>query len=151
MATEIERIREAIYRLSFIHGRCTPYSSPFVDGREKKLQKVLIDVALGLWCRHFPENPLPKDPRYRLLSGAHGEAPALRLCGIVIEAATGEKRKDFRTLYQAVLTEWDTSGVPLFPPREWEEAMNARVRNTLRSCWESNPESFIPPSRRTNP
>lgn len=127
VATEIKGMREAIDRLSFIHMYYTPYFSPFVDGREKKLEKFLIDVALGLWCRHFPENPLPKDPRYRLLSGAHGEAPALRLCGIVIEAATGKKRKDIRALYQAVLTKWDTSGVPLFLPREWEEVHDLLV------------------------
>lgn len=149
VATEIERIREAIDMLSFIHGRCTLYS--FVDGREKKLEKVLINVALGLWCRHFPENPLPKDPRSGRLSGGHGETPALRLCGIVIEAGTGEKRKDLRALYRAVLTKWDTSGVPLFPTREWEEAIYARWRDERRSCRESNPESFIRPSLRTNP
>ena len=147
VATEIERIREAIYRLSFIHTSRTPYSCSLVDGREKKLEKMLINVTLGLWCRHFPDHLLPKDPRQGRLSGGHEESPALRLCGIVIEAATGKSQEDLRTLYKAVLTEWETSGVPLFPPREWEEAIFERIKNRIRE----NPELFTLPSRRTNP
>ncbi len=137
---EIEKIREAIGRLLSLHIKNTPYNCPFVDGREKKLEKHLINVTLALWCRHFPENPLPKDPRQGRLRGGHDESPALRLCGIVIEVLTGEKRKDLRKLYQAGLKEWEASGVPLFHPRRWEEEMNERVRKFIQE----NPGLFRP-------
>lgn len=128
--TEIEVIQGALYRLWSIYSRHTPYC--FADGREKKLEKKLITVALGLWCRHFPENPLPRDPRQGRLCGTHEASPALRLCEVVIEAATGKKQKDLRKLYKSVLEEWKTSGVPLFHPRRWEEEMNERVKKSLR-------------------
>lgn len=134
---ETDIIRHSIQRLSFLHTINTPYT--MADGRDKGAEKDLCKIALGLWCRHFPDHPLPKDPRQGRLSGGHEDSPALRLCGIVIDAATGQSQKDLRRIYAAVMDEWESAGVTLIPPRRWCEMMDARVRDRFRS--ESSPNT----------
>ena len=131
VATEIKKIRESISRLRSMHERSTPYLSCSMDGREKIIERSLITATLGLWCRHFPNHPFPQEPRQGRLSGAHEESPALRLCGIVIEAVTGKKQKDIRRLYQTVLTEWEKFGGIFISTRDLDETMHKRILNAI--------------------
>lgn len=136
---EIETIQGAIYSLSHLHAMNTPYM--FADGREKKMEKTLVEVVLALWCRHFPDDPLPADPRQGRLSGGHEGCRPLRCCEIALEAATGRTPKDARRLYMSVMKGWETTGIPLYFPRATCELWDERVKRAIHSLRDASPSS----------
>ena len=91
MTAKTEAVSTLVSDLKSLHIKHVPYL--WQDDRRKNFEGGLINVALGLWYRHFPGHLPPLDPRQGRFNGSHEPAPALRLCGIIIKAATGKSQE----------------------------------------------------------